>query len=151
VQFENLQAAIGPAAVSGSVDVNLRGSRPTYKVTAKVKGLAWQAGKLDADGTIETFGTGLQLLGNVTGDGSFAAAGVDWGSYGVARNVSGDYTLAWSQAGPRLRLTNLSVRTGEETFTGRAGTLDDGRLAAQLSSGAREMHVSGTLAKVKVE
>ncbi|MBS1859831.1 MAG: hypothetical protein JST11_30960 [Acidobacteria bacterium] len=151
VQFENLQAAIGPTTFSGNVDVNLRGSRPTYHITAKVKGLPWQSGRLDADTTLETFGTGLQLLGNITGDGSFSAAGVDWGSYGVARNVSGDYTLAWSQAGPRLRLSNLSVRTDDETFTGRAGTLDGGRLAALLNSGAREMRITGTLAKVKVE
>ncbi|MDE3166413.1 MAG: hypothetical protein KGN36_11465, partial [Acidobacteriota bacterium] len=151
VQLENFGAAMVKAAISGDVDVNLRGTRPTYKVVAQVKGFPWQAGKLDADCSMETFGTGMQLLANLTGGGSFTASGAEWGSYGVARNVSGDYALAWSLAGPRLRLTNLSVRTEEDTFTGRGGTVDDGRLAALLNSGAREMRVSGTLARLKVE
>jgi hypothetical protein len=117
----------------------------------KMKGLDWQAGKLDAEGSIETFGTGLQLLANLSGDGVFTGTAVDFGSYGIARNISGAYTLGWTQSGARLRLANLSVRTEDETFTGRAATIEDGRLAASLSSGAREMRVSGPLAKLRVE
>jgi len=87
----------------------------------------------------------------MTGEGTFTGAAMDFGTYGVARTMSGTYTLAWNQAGPRLRLTNLSVRTEDETFTGRAATLEDGRVAASLTSGAREMRLSGTLAKLRVE
>ena len=151
VQLDNLQADMDKASVTGKLDVNLRGSRPNYKFTAKVKGINWQSGKMDADGTIETFGTGLQLLSNMTGEGAFTGTAVDLGSYGIARNLSGAYTIGWSQTGPRLRLSNLSVRTEDETFTGRSASFEDGRLAASLSSGAREMKVSGTLAKVRVE
>jgi hypothetical protein len=151
VQLDNLQATVDGSPATGKLDVNLRGSRPTYKLTAKVKGVRWQSGKLDAEGSIETFGTGLQLLANMTGDGVFTGTAVDFGSYGVARTVTGAYNLAWNQAGPRLRLSNLSVRTEEETFTGRAATVEDGRLAASLSSGAREMRLSGTLTKLRVE
>jgi hypothetical protein len=87
----------------------------------------------------------------MTGDGAFTGTAMDFGSYGIARTVSGLYTLGWNQSGMRLRLSNLSVRTEDETFTGRTATLEDGRLAASLSSGAREMRVSGTLAKLRVE
>jgi len=103
----------------------------------KMSGIDWQSGKLDAEGAIETFGTGLQLLGNMTGDGAFTGTAVDLGSYGIARTVSGAYTLAWNQSGVRLRLTNLSVRTEDETFTGRTATLEDGapgRIAHQRSA-----------------
>ena len=151
VQLDNLQARVDKAAITGKLDVNLRGSRPNYRLTMKMTGIDWQSGKLDAEGSIESFGTGLQLLGNMTGDGAFTGTAVDFGSYGVARTVSGAYTLAWNQSGVRLRLTNLSVRTEDETFTGRTATVEDGRLAASLSSGAREMRVSGPLAKLRVE
>jgi len=151
VQLDNLQARVDKAAITGNLDVNLRGSRPNYKLTMKMTGIDWQSGKLDAEGSIETFGTGLQLLSNMSGDGAFTGTAVDFGSYGIARNVSGAYTLAWNQSGVRLRLTNLSVRTEDETFTGRTATVEDGRLAASLSSGAREMRVSGPLAKLRVE
>jgi hypothetical protein len=42
-------------------------------------------------------------------------------------------------------------RTGDETYTGRGATQDDGRLAILLTSGAKELRMSGTLAKLKVE
>jgi len=151
VQLDNLQASLDKASLTGKLDVNLRGSRPNYKFTARLKGIPWQAGKLEAEGSIETFGTGLQLLGNMTGEGAFTGSAVDFGTFGVARTVSGAYTLGWNQGGPRLRLTNLNVRTEDETFTGRSATLEDGRLAASLTSGAREMRLSGTLAKVRVD
>ncbi len=151
MQLDNLQADVGRTSLTGQLNIDLRGSRPTYRFTGKMKGIEWQAGKLDAQGSIETFGTGLQLLGNITGDGAFTGEAVDFGSYGVARTVSGAYALAWGQNGPRLRLSNLSVRTEDETFTGRVATLEDGRLAASLTSGGHEMRVSGTLAKLKVE
>jgi hypothetical protein len=151
VQLDGLQATVEDAPLTGKLDVNLRGSRPTYKLTAKMKAIPWQSGKLDAEGSIETFGTGVQLLGNMTGDGAFTGAAMDFGTFGVARTVSGTYALGWNQTGLRLRLTNLSVRTEDETFTGRAATLEDGRVNASLTSGAREMKLSGTLAKLRVE
>ena len=151
VQLENLQATVEQTSIGGKLSVNLRGSRPIYKLTAKMNGLDWQSGKLDADGTIETFGTGLQLLTNLTAEGGFTGGALDLGSFGTARGVMGAYTMSWSQAGPRLRLTNLSVRTEDEIYTGRGATQDDGRLLVLLTNGAREMRMTGTLAKVRVE
>ena len=55
------------------------------------------------------------------------------------------------ETAPRLRLTGLNLRTEDETYTGRGATQDDGRLVILLTSGAKEMRMSGTLAKLKVE
>jgi len=151
VEFDDLQAALDDAAIAGKLEVNLRGSRPTYRLTAKVKGLNWQAGKLDADGAIESFGTGLQLLTNLTGEGTFTGGALDVGAFGTGREVSGAYAMSWSATGPRLRLNNLSVRTDDETYTGRGATQDDGRLMVLLTDGEREMRMSGTLARLRVE
>jgi hypothetical protein len=65
--------------------------------------------------------------------------------------VAGAYSFSWWQAGPRLLLTALNLRTEDETYTGRGATQDDGRLVILLSNGAKEMRMSGTLAKLKVE
>jgi hypothetical protein len=151
VEFDGLQARLGRAAITGKLAVNLRTARPSYKLTAKVKGWDWQAGKLDADGTLETSGTGGQLLANLTSEGTFTGAGLDLGTPDPWRSISGSYNLAWSQTAPRLRLTGLNLRTGDETYTGRGATQDDGRLVILLSSGSKEMRMSGTLAKLKVE
>jgi hypothetical protein len=151
VDFDGIQARLDRAAITGKLAVSLRTARPSYKLTAKVKGLDWQEGKLDADGTLETSGTGRQLLANLKSEGTFTGAALDFGTLEAWRSVSGSYTLAWLGAGPRLRLTGLNLRTEDETYTGRGATQDDGRLLILLSSGSREMRMSGTLAKLKVE
>ena len=151
VELDGIQAKLDNAALSGDLSINLRGARPAYKVAAKVKGLEWQAGKVDAEGTLETFGTGAQLLANLTSEGAFTGAGLDFGAPAPWRTVAGNYSLGWWQAAPRLRFTGLSFHGEDETYTGRGATQDDGRLVILLSSGAREMRMTGTLAKLKVE
>ena len=60
VQLDAITAGLDRAMFTGKLDVNLRGSRPNYRLTAKVKGMKWQSGKVDADATVEPFGTGMQ-------------------------------------------------------------------------------------------
>jgi hypothetical protein len=151
VEFEGIQAKLDRAAITGKLAVNLRTARPSYMLTAKVKGLDWQGGKLDADGTLETSGRGRQLLANLTSEGTFTGAALDFGTLEAWRSISGSYNLAWSQTAPRLRLTGLNLRTEDETYTGRGATQDDGRLVILLTSGSKEMRMRGTLAKLKVE
>jgi hypothetical protein len=91
------------------------------------------------------------LLANLTSEGTFTGAALDFGTPEAWRSISGSYNLAWSPAAPRLRLTGLNVRTEDETYTGRGATQDDGRLAILLTSGSKEMRLSGTPAKLKVE
>jgi hypothetical protein len=113
--------------------------------------MRWQSGKVDADSQLETFGTGMQLLTNATAEGTFSGAAIDLGTLPPLRSVAGVYSFSWWQSGPRLLLTGLNLRTEDETYTGRGATQDDGRLVILLTNGAREMRMSGTLAKLKVE
>jgi hypothetical protein len=151
VELELLQAKMESADITGRLEMNLRGSRPSYQLTAKVKGAAWQSGKIDAEGSLETFGTGDQLLSNLTSEGTFAGAGLDLGTFVPLRSVSGTYNLAWWQSYPRLRLTSLNLRTEDETYTGRGATQQDGRLVILLTNGIKEMRMSGSLARLRVE
>ena len=151
VQLEAIQAGLERGALTGKLDVNLRGSRPTYRLTAKVKGMRWQAGKVDAETDLQSFGTGSQLLTNATAEGSFSGAALELGTLPPLKAMSGGYSFSWWQAGPRLELSGLNLRTEDETYTGRGATQDDGRLVIVLTNGAREMRMSGTLAKLKVE
>ncbi len=151
VQLEGMQAHLDRALLTGRLEVNLRGSRPNYRLTSKIKGMSWQSGRVDVDSELETFGTGMQLLTNATAEGTFSGGEIEVGMLPPLRSVAGTYSFSWWQAGPRLRLTGLNLRTEDETFTGRGATQDDGRLVILLTNGAREMRMSGTLAKLKVE
>jgi hypothetical protein len=148
VELDGLQAKVEGVSIAGRLVANLRGPRPAYRLTGKLKGVEWLSGKLDAEGSLETAGAGPQLLANLTSDVTFAGSALDFGSQAPWRNISGSCTLSWS---PRLRLTALNLRAEDETYTGRGAVQDDGRLVILLNNGAREMRMSGTLAKLKLE
>jgi hypothetical protein len=150
VQFDGLQAKLDRAAIAGSLSINLRAARPVYKLTATVKGLNWQSGKLDGQGTLETSGVGLQLLANLKSEGVFTAGGLDFGGFS-GRSLTGSYSMAWAAVAPRLRLTGLNLRTEDDAYTGRGATQDDGRLLMVLTNGAKELRVSGPFDKLRVE
>jgi hypothetical protein len=109
-----LVAKLDGAALNGSLAITLGPQRPSYQLTAKLKDLLWQSGKLDAEGTLEAAGLGPQLLSS-------------------------------------LRLTDLSLRTEDDIFTGSGSIEEDGRLLLLLTNGNREMRMSGTLATLKWE
>jgi hypothetical protein len=151
VDLTGIQAQLDRATMAGALTVNLRGSSPAYTFAGKVSGLTWQSGKIDAEGTLETSGTGLQLLANLKSDGTFNGSGLELGTIAPLRSASGSYTLSWTQTSPRLRLTDLRLHTEDEIYTGRGATQDDGHLLILLTNGAREMRMTGTLATLKVD
>jgi hypothetical protein len=148
VEFDGIQAKLDRSAITGKLAVNLSGNRPSYKLTGTVKGLIWQSGKLDAEGFLETFGTGSQVLANLTSEATFTAIGLDLGAVSPWRSVTGSANLAWS---PRLHLTGLNLKMEDEIYTGTGATLDDGRLVILLNNGTKEMRMTGTLAKLKLD
>jgi hypothetical protein len=151
VDLDGIQATLAHAALTGRLGVNLRNSRPSYRLTAKVKGVDYLAGKLDAEGTVASFGSGAQLLTNLTSEGSFTGTSWDLGSLMACRSVGGSFHLTWAPAGPRLHLTDLSLRDTDDTYTGNGATQENGHVIVLLTNGSREMRVSGPLAKLRVE
>jgi len=151
VDVDGIQATSGGAAVTGRLGVNLRSVLPSYRFTARLKGLDYLAGKLDAEGVIESFGSDAQLLTNLTSDGTFSGAGWDLGGTEPCRAVEGGFHVTWAPSGPRLHLTEVSLRDAEDTYTGNGATEENGHVIVLLTNGSREMRVSGPLARLRVE
>jgi hypothetical protein len=146
LDLPGLQAVLNGAALTGKLSINLIGRAPAYSLEAKVKGLNWQSGKVDAQGTLETSGTGPQLLANLASEGIFSGSALDFGSTSPWRTVSGSYSLA-----PHLRLSDVNLRAEDENYTGKGATQEDGRMVIVLSNGAKEMRMSGSLARLRIE
>ena len=151
VDLDGMRASLAGAAVSGGLSANLRRARPSYRLAARIRGFDYLSGKLDADAVVDTYGTGLQLLANLSSDGKFTGSAWDLGTPTECRGVSGSYHLTWTGAGPRLHLTDLTLRDSDDTYTGNGATEENGRVIVLLSNGAREMRVTGPLAKLRVE
>jgi hypothetical protein len=150
LEFDGLQAGIDQAALSGKLTVNLGGNRPAYKLAARLKGWAWQSGSLDAQGTLSTSGVGEQLLANLVSEGALSGTALDLGTP-LSWRMSGSFSLAWPEATPKLRLTALNLRSGDESYTGQGGTQGNGRLVLLVSNGSKEMRISGAPGKLKVD
>jgi hypothetical protein len=150
VEFDNLQATVDGGSLTGKLSINLHGARPAYKLIARLRGWSWQSGRLDAQVTADTAGMGPQLLTNLKAEGTLSGAALDFGTALPWRCVSGSFGLAWADANPKLRLTALNLRTGDDSFTGQGGTQGGGRLLLTLT-GPREVRISGTPGALKAE
>jgi hypothetical protein len=65
VNFPALEAHLENAPISGALAVTLGTRAPSYKLSAKIRGLNWQGSKAEAEGMLQTSGTGAQVLANV--------------------------------------------------------------------------------------
>jgi hypothetical protein len=145
VDLAALEARMDGARVAGTLHVVLGPQAPVYNLAARVRGLNWQAGRMDIEGTVQTSGTGSQLLANLKSEGNFSGMDLDFGT------LSGGFAAIWTPTAARLSLSDLSLRTEDGIFVGRGATQDDGRLLIILSNGAKQMRMSGTLAALKLD
>jgi len=150
-EFTDIRAGLDGGRVTGTLAVNLRGNHPTYRLEAQAKGVDWKSGKVDAETVLESSGTGMELLAHLHSAGTFVARGVEMDALPDLESVSGDYDLLWAQAGPLWRFTELQLVSGDLTYSGQGATQPDGRLLILLSSGGKEMHMSGTLAQLQLD
>jgi hypothetical protein len=151
VEFPDVRASLDGGRVTAALVVGLRGNRPTYRLQAHANGVEWKSGKIDADTVLESSGTGLELLARLHSSGAFMARGLEMEALPDLESVSGAYDLVWVQLAPVLRFTDLQLVSGDDTYTGQGATQPDGRLLFQLTSGTKEMHMSGTLAQLRVD
>jgi hypothetical protein len=150
-EFTDLAATLNGGRMTGLLSVAFRGGRPTYRLEAHAKGLEWKSGKVDGESLLETSGTGAELLARLHATGTLAAHDIEMDALPDLESVSGTYNLAWSRTGPNLRFTDLQLVSGDETYTGQGSTQPDGRLLFLLTSGSKEMHMSGTLAQLRLD
>jgi hypothetical protein len=142
VEAGDIQTQVENGAAYGRLLVDLTGRTPVYRTSFHLDAVDFRGGKIDADGSIHAQGTGVELLAGMKSEGSFNGRALD-----IGKTASGCYRLEW----PRLRFTELQLMVGPDLFIGRGATQDDGRLLLQLSSGAKQMKMTGTLAQLAVE
>ena len=135
VQLANLEGKFEDGSFKGSGAVDITKSEPQYKLRGQVQNFAWKSGRVDLDGSVETLGSGLDLLVNLRGEGTFDARGVVLSPEQVVRTASGGFGLLLTAKGPQFKLSDVQASLGSERFTGDGVTLADGRLQMELRVG----------------
>ena len=143
VRLAGLQGALQEAVFNGTATVSLAARQPQYELTGSVAGFPWRAGKLDAEGTVSTSGTGSELLSNMKSAGLFRGRNIQ-----VTGEVTGGDVwerMEGSFEWPRLKLPHLVITTAGGTFAGSAETRSDGQTVLRATDGTRQIQATGAL------
>ncbi len=151
VELTDLAAQFGAASLAGRLSANLRGSQPAYRLSGRVRGVDWMNGKWDGHGTLQTAGSGEELLRNLRMDGSFKARSITLASDTAAQALSGSFTFSLPRGRPFLRVSDLAMTLGDASYKGTGAMGSDGRLYLEFSDGQRQMRVGATLSPFQVE
>jgi hypothetical protein len=147
VRFTGLETKFGDAAFEGAATIDLAGRQPGYEVEGKLSGLAWRNGTISADGTLSTSGTGAALLSNMRVEGSFDGRDIELAAPEVYDAVAGTFEWAWDARNPKLRIPQLTMKTGADTYLGNAEMEDNGQLVVKVSDGTRHILAAGAILK----
>jgi hypothetical protein len=147
VQLASLQGRLDEGSFKGSGSVDITKSEPQYTLRGRARNLPWKGGKVDLEGSMETLGSGLELLLSLRGQGVFEARGVSLSPEQIVRTATGDFAVSVTRAGPQFRLSAVEASLGSEHFTGDGSTLADGRLQMELASANRTVRVNVDVAR----
>jgi len=144
VQLSGFDTRFGEAAFQGTAVIHLAGRQPGYEVQGKLTNLAWRGGTIGADGMLWTSGTGTALLSNIRAQGSFDGRNVESKDIaGLAAPEAYDSvtgTFEWVY--PKLRLPQLLMKSGADTYLGSAEMGDNGQLVVRISDGTKHTQVA---------
>jgi hypothetical protein len=136
---------------SGKMAVNLAKAEPAYQLNGTMENFDYRSGQLDVDGEFTTSGIGPELLLNLRSKGTFEGRGIVLAPDAEMRVVSGAYRVAAANGIPRLLLSNVQVSQGADTLVGQGSSQPDGHLVLELTSGRRQVRLTGMLLPVHPE
>jgi hypothetical protein len=145
ILLSNVDCRLDEMHASGKLTVNLVNALPSYLLNGRIENLDYRNGQLDLEGELETSGIGEGLLLNIRSQGTFEGQGIELGPDSLVREISGSYRVAALAGIPRLLLSNLQLTQGADTFYGQGSSQPDGHVVLELTSGRRQMRLTGML------
>jgi len=138
-------------SATGTLILNLAQTNPSYKLSGSIENLDYRNGQLDVDGELETKGIGEDLLLNARSVGTFEGRGIALSPDDLIREITGSYRIAPVSGIPRLQLTHIQALQGVDALVGQGVSQPDGHLILELSSGRRQVRLTGMLLPIHLE
>ncbi|HEV1285960.1 MAG TPA: AsmA family protein [Bryobacteraceae bacterium] len=151
INLSNVDWRMEDTHASGKMAVNLAKAEPAYQLNGAMENFDYRSGQLDVDGEFTTSGIGADLLLNLRSKGTFEGRGIVLAPDAEMRVVSGAYRVAAMNGIPRLLLSNVQVSQGSDTLVGQGSSQPDGHLVLELTSGRRQVRLTGMLLPVHPE
>jgi hypothetical protein len=145
VEFTGLQSRFGDAAFAGNATIRLSNRQPSYEVAGKLTGLPWRSGIINGEGMLATSGTGMDLFANMRARGTFEGREINLAALDSYDSVAGAFEWAWDARNPKLKLTQLVMKTADATYLGTAEMEDNGQLVIKVTDGTKHIQAAGAI------
>src|SRR5258708_1110161 len=145
ILLSNVDCRLDTMRATGTMSVNVGMTSPAYRLTGDVENLDYRNGQLDIEGDLETSGTAQDLLLNIRSKGTFGGRGIELGAEAEVGEITGWYSVGASGGIPRLLLSNVLLSQGLDTFFGQGSSQPDGHIILELTSGRKQVRLSGML------
>ncbi len=149
--LSDITCGLDRMSASATLTLSLDQADPNYKLTGNIENLDYRNGQLDVDGDLETRGIGQDLLLNIKSEGTFEGRGIALNPETLMREITGSYQIAPVSGIPRLQLTNVQALQGADTLLGQGTSQPDGHLILEMTSGRRQVHLTGMLLPIHLE
>ena len=151
ILLSGLDCRLDDMHAQGKLSLNLDKSSPVYNWSGTMENIEYRNGRLDLDGDLETSGIAEKLLLNIRSQGTFEGKGIELGPDTEVTAIAGAYKVAPVSGIPRLVLSNIQLEQGSDTFSGQGASLPDGHIVLELTSGRKQLRLTGMLLPVHPE
>jgi hypothetical protein len=142
IRITGIDAHHQDMSAMGAIQIDVSGPEPAYTAQGRLENLAYKSGTLSMEGTATSGGLGPDVIATAKGEGSFSGEDISFAPDAEFETVAGDFVLS---SGGRVRLTNLQIAEGPDTFAGQGSTQADGRLLLELTGARKQLRLVGTL------
>lgn len=137
ISLTNLET--GPTR--GTLRVTLGGPQPVYRYEGAFANVPWKGGTIDTRIQLDASGMGPNLWLSLQSTTSWVAKNFRLTPEQEVKQASGTLT----GRAPLLRLANVQLFLGSESYTGEGTVETGGKWIATLSSGTRQLRLSGEI------
>lgn len=145
IQLTGFQLTMPDGELQGAGDLNVASNLPEYRLNVAMSGYRWRGGLVSAEGNLRTSGTGLDAVQNLRAEGTFSGQDVSFSTDDQFNSISGEFQFSFADGWPDLKLAKIEAADGDESWTGSASTLSDGKLVMDLEREGKQRHVISSL------
>jgi len=131
--------------ISGTLRVNLAGRLPKYHFDGRYHAAGYRGGRLDMKGTLDSSGTGADLLTSVRTQGTFSGRAIGFSPEADFRSIAGRFDARVAGGTVRWTFTDIDAAIGGESYTGEGGSQADGKVVLDLVNRGRQVRYTGSL------
>ncbi len=151
LQLSDLEWRQDQMLATGEVALERAGPAPAYQLTGNIENLEYRNGRLDIDGELETSGIGPSLLLNIRSHGNFRGPRICWRRTRWSAR-SRDRIASRPRPGSRGWCSPISrSRRVWTRWPGQGSSQPDGRIVLELTSGRRQVRLTGMLLPIRPE